>query len=146
MTISNRTLQGQPMLPYADRKIWAGNDVFATLTFLNRFSQAATPATLVLEIDDLSNAQVMLGPTDFNPTGGTVPPIWYPTFAPTMDIQIPGSIMQMTYPYQGSQICQFAWAWTGIDPVTGQTYSGTKVDVIELCAIATVTGAIGNGG
>jgi hypothetical protein len=143
MTISNRAIQGQPTLPHSKLQVWAGNDMFVDLTFLDRFGNLTTPLSLALEIDDMTNAQVMLAVPVFNPAGGTEPPIWYPAFADQMTIQIPGSIMSMSYPYQGSQIVQFAWQWTYIDPITGQTGTGTRVDAIELCAIATVTGAIG---
>jgi hypothetical protein len=146
MTIGNRALQGQPTLPSAQAQVWAGNDMFVNLTWLDRFGNQTTPLSIQLEIDDMTNAQVMLCVQQFNPAGASEPPIWYPAFAEQMTVQIPGSIMSMSYPYQGSQIVQFAWSWTYIDPVTGQTSSGARVDTVELCAIATVTGSIGVSG
>lgn len=140
--ISNRALQGQPTLPYADTIIWAGQDVFATLSFVDRTGTAVAPTSLALEIDDLSNALDMYGPASLPAGGGTYPgaPITSPAFAAVMIVQIPASIMVMSYPYQGSQIVQLSWTATAVDSVTGNTFQFKKVDIISLCAIATASG------
>src|SRR5208282_3135096 len=47
----------------------------------------------------------------------------------------------MTFPYIGSQKCQVGMQFTAIDSVTGQQFTGTGViAIIELCALATVSG------
>lgn len=140
--ISNRALQGQPTLPYTDNIVWAGQDVFPTLTFVDRTQTPVVPTSLMLEIDDLTNAVAMFGPYTFPAGGGVIPaaPVGSPAFANTMLIQIPASIMQMSYPYQGSQICQLKWTATALDSVTGTSFTFKKIDVISLCAIATPGG------
>lgn len=140
--ISNRALQGQPTLPYTDNIIWAGQDVFATLTFIDRSQVPVAPTSLVLEIDDLSNAVSMFGPYTLPSAGGVIPttPIASGAFASTMLIQIPASIMQMSYPYQGSQIVQLKWTAKAVDSVSSSSFQFQKVDIISLCAIATPGG------
>jgi len=140
--ISNRQLQGQPTLPYTDNIIWAGQDVFPTLTFVDRLQVPVVPTSLKFEIDDLTNAVSMFGPYTFPPAGGNIPtvPIGSPAFATTMLIQIPPGIMQMTYPFQGSQIVQIKWQATALDSITSQPFTIAKVDIISLCEIATVSG------
>lgn len=140
--ISNRSLQGQPTLPYTDNIIWSNQDVFVTLTFVDRTQTPVVPNTLALEIDDLSNALDMYGPATLPPGGGTYPssPITSPAFASTMIVQIPASIMVMSYPYQGSQIVQLTWTATANDSVTGNLFQFRKVDIVSLCAIATASG------
>lgn len=140
--ISNRQLQGQPSLPYTDNVIWAGQDVFPTLSFVDRLQVPVVPTSLMFEIDDLTNATGMYGPYTFPSVGGVIPaaPIGSPAFAATMTIQIPASIMVMTNPYQGSQIVQIKWQATALDSTTGVAFQINKVDIISLCAIATVSG------
>jgi hypothetical protein len=130
MVISNRALQGQPVLPYPQHYILAGNDVFIDLAFLDHTLTGITPVSLVYQIDDLTNSVNMLPPT-------------IPSPFPTSDLytlQIPGSVMVMTFPYEGSQVCQISYTMTAIDSVTGNTFTSKKVDVVELCAISTPTG------
>lgn len=140
--ISNRQLQGQPTLPYTDNVIWAGQDIFPTLNFVDRSQVPVVPTSLMFEIDDLTNAISMFGPYTFPSGGGVIPtaPIGSPAFAATMTIQIPPGIMQMTYPFQGSQIVQIKWQATALDSVTGVSFQINKVDIISLCEIATVSG------
>jgi hypothetical protein len=130
MVISNRALQGQPVLPYAQHYILAGSDVFIDLAFLDHTLTGVVPTSLSYQIDDLTNSVNMLPLTNVSPL-------------PTTDLytlQIPGSIMVMTYPYEGSQVCQISYTMTAIDSVTGNTFTSKKVDVVELCAISTPTG------
>jgi hypothetical protein len=140
--ISNRQLQGQPTLPYTDNIIWAGQDIFPTLTFVDRTQTPVVPTSLMIEIDDLTNAVSMFGPYTCLSAGGVIPtqPIGYPAFASTMLFQLPASLMQMTYPFQGSQIVQIKWKATALDSVTGNSFQIVKVDIISLCEIATVSG------
>lgn len=140
--ISNRALQGQPTLPYTDNVIWAGQDVFPTLSFVDRTNTPVVPTSLKLQIDDLTNALTMFGPYAFLSGGGVIPaqPVGYPAFAAQMVIQIPASIMQMSYPYQGSQIMQLIWTATALDSGTGNPFTFQKVDIVSLCSIATPGG------
>lgn len=137
--ISNRALQGQPTLPYTDNILLAGQDVFATLTFLDKNGVPVAPTALTLEITDLTNGQTMLGPTVLSPTGGTSP-VMYSIFATSMTIQVPASIMVMTYPNQGSQICELVWTAKAVDSVTSTAFQFKKVDIISLCSVATASG------
>lgn len=140
--ISNRQLQGQPTLPYTDNVIWAGQDVFTTLSFVDRTQTPVVPTSLAVEIDDLTNAISMFGPYTFLSAGGVIPaqPLGYPAFASVMLVDIPPGIMQMTYPFQGSQIVQLKWKATALDSVTGNSFQIVKVDIVSLCEIATVSG------
>jgi hypothetical protein len=139
--IGNRGLQGQPILPYAEVKSYAGADVFLDLAFVDHTNTPVVPTSISLEIDDLTNSQVMLAPTVLASGGSTSGSLIYPAFATTMYLQVAGAIMQMSFPYEGSQLCQFAFTFTGVDSVTGQPFTSPAViAVIELCAIQTVTG------
>jgi hypothetical protein len=85
---------------------------------------------------------VMAGPTTLNPAGavGGVP-FSYQAFSATMTLQVVASAWQMMFPYIGSQLCQVGMQFTAIDTVTGQPFTSTSVvAVIELCALATVSG------
>ncbi len=128
MVISNRALQGQPSLPYAEHFILAGNDVFVDLAFLDHTLTGVTPTSLIYQIDDMTNSVNMLPPTVLSPTSDL------------FTLQIPGSVMVMTYPYEGSQICQISYTMIAIDSVTSNPFTTKKVDIVELCAIATPTG------
>jgi len=145
MFVSNRALQGQPTLPYTDNILWAGQDVFAAMSFLDRTHTPVVPTSLQLEIDDLTNAVIMFGPYIFPSGGGNYPAqaCTSSVFATEMLVQIPASAMVMTYPYQGSQICQLSWTYTAFDSVTGNQFQAQKVDVVSLCSIATVSGGSG---
>jgi hypothetical protein len=57
-------------------------------------------------------------------------------------LQIPGSLLQMTHNWQGSQICQLWLTTTWVDPVTNQLATAQGVAVIELLAIQTPNGAL----
>jgi hypothetical protein len=139
--VGNRYLQGQPILPYANVKSYTNTDVFIDLVFVDHSQTQVTPTSIQLEIDDLTNSVTMVGPITLTPTGSTTSPLFYPAFASAMTLQIAGSAMQMTFPYEGSQICQVKMTFTAIDSVTGNPFTSTApIAMIELCAVSTVSG------
>lgn len=139
--IGNRYLQGQPILPYANVKSYQGADIFLDVEFVDHTNTPVSPTSILLEIDDLTNGQVMLGPITLVAGGSAVAPAIYPAFAAAWSIQIAGSSLQMSFPYKGSQICQFKFQFTAIDSVTGAPFTSPAVAVVELCSLATVSGA-----
>lgn len=139
--IGNRYLQGQPILPYANVKSYTNTDVFLDLVFVDHTQTQVVPTSIMLEIDDLTNAQTMLGPTTLSPTGAASGPLIYPAFTSAFTLQVSAATMQMTYPYEGSQICQFKMTFTAVDSATGQPFTSTApIAVIELCAVSSVSG------
>lgn len=144
MVIGNRYLQGSPILPYANVKAYPGTDLFMDLQFVDHTNTPVVPTSISIEIDDITNSVVMAGPSTLNAAGavGSVGvPFTYPAFAASMYLQVLGSAWQMTFPYIGSQLCQVGMQFTAIDSITGQTFtSNAVIAVIELCALATVSG------
>jgi hypothetical protein len=144
MVIGNRYLQGSPILPYANVKAYPATDIFMDLQFVDHTNTPVIPTSISIEIDDITNSVVMAGPTTLNPLGavGTAgSPFTYPAFAATMYLQCLASMWNMTFPYIGSQNCQVGMQFTAIDSVTGQPFTSTAViAIIELCALATVSG------
>jgi hypothetical protein len=142
--IGNRYLQGSPILPYANVKAYPGTDIFMDLQFVDHTNTPVVPTSISIEIDDITNSVVMAGPTTLSASGaiGTVGvPFTYPAFAATMYLQCLASMWAMTFPYIGSQLCQVGMQFTATDSVTGQPFTSTAViAVIELCALATVSG------
>lgn len=128
-TISNMGLQGRPMLPYIDFRSYAGADVFVDMTFLDHTMAPVAPTTITYEIDDISNVQNLVPSTAVPPNG-----------TPLQTIQIPGAQLPMTYPYQGSQLCQILVTATVTDSVTGQLTTAKGVAILELIAIQTPSG------
>jgi hypothetical protein len=123
MPINNRGLAGQTILPYIDYRSYAGADVFLDLTFLDHAGVLQTPASLNYRLDDLTNALVMVTQTSITPTGST------------QTIQIPGSVLQMSKTWQGSQLCQLIF--TAVLPDTSTI---KNVTILELCATQTPGG------
>lgn len=276
MTINNRGLSGQPILPYVDYRSYMGADVFIDLNFLDHTGNLVQPNSVSYRIDDLTNAVPMqpltaitwtaasaTGSVGFNGTGsvagdiltitavtsGIILPndtvvmaalpsgtkiinqitgstgttgtyhLSYPSINPitstnvqtqsfylyvtaveygvfavgdslananwsatiqslainpnpvvltgtlwlvagsqfgpfagqltvagkipsSYTLQIPGSILQMTHNWQGSQICQIWLTTIWSDPVTNQPATAQGVAVVELCAIQTPYGAV----
>jgi hypothetical protein len=144
--IGNRYLQGTPILPYANVKAYPNTDIFFDLQFVDHTNTPVIPTAISLEIDDISSATVTMAstPVTLNPAGaiGTASvPFTYPAFAATMYMQVLASAWQMTFPYVGSQLCQVGMQFTAIDTVTGQPFTSTSIiAIIELCALATVSG------
>ena len=139
--VGNRSLQGSPTFPYADYQALSGSDVFLDLAFMDHTMAPVTPTSIKVEIDDITNAVSMLGPVTLAAGGSLVPPIYYPAFTSPMYLQISGSTMQMTYPYQGSQLVQVKVLFTATDTVSGQAFTGVSTTVIELGAAPTVSGS-----
>ena len=102
--------------------------MFLDLVFLDHTNTPVIPTSFTYEIDDLTNDVGMVSATS----------VTVPTSAYTL--QIPGSQMVMTYPYVGSQLCQFSFTFTAIDSVTNASFTGNGVSIVELCAIQTPTG------
>lgn len=144
--IGNRGLQGQPVLPYANVKSYAGGDVFIDLAFVDHTGTPVVPTSIIFEIDDITNDQTPLSPVTLNPAGsGTGGVLYYTAFASSMTLQISGNsnfpALQMSFPYEGSQLDQCVMTFTAIDSVTGQSFqSAAVIAVIELCAIQTPSG------
>jgi hypothetical protein len=134
------------MLSYPSDSQYAGNDAFVPLTFLDRQRVPVTPATIQMELDDLTNSLTMAGPSTLVSTGATSGNFIYPVFssgsaAPWL-LQIPASVMQMSYPNQGSQICKLKILFTAVDSVTANTFTDVIEYVIELVASPTVSGTL----
>lgn len=144
--IGNRYLQGSPILPYANVKAYPNTDIFMDLQFVDHTNTPVIPTSISIEIDDITNSVVLpnCGPIILNPAGAVGSagsPFTYPAFAATMYLQVLASAWQMTFPYIGSQLCQVGMQFTAVDSVTGQPFTSTAVvAVIELCALATVSG------
>jgi len=116
------------------------------LQFVDHTNTPVIPTSISIEIDDITNSVVLpnCGPITLNPAGAVGSagsPFTYPAFAATMYLQVLASAWQMTFPYIGSQLCQVGMQFTAVDSVTGQPFTSTAVvAVIELCALATVSG------
>jgi len=134
-------LQGSPVRPYANVKAYPTTDIFLDLAFVDHTNTPVVPTSISIEIDDITNSVVMAGPSTLNPAGSTIAPFLYPAFASSMYLQVAASVWNMTFPNIGSQLCQVGMQFTAIDSVTGQPFTGTGIiAVIELCALATVSG------
>ena len=144
MVIGNRYLQGIPTLPYANVKAYPKTDMFLDLTFVDHTNTPVVPTSISIEIDDITNSIVLAGPTTLNPLGmiGTPSsPFTYPTFASSMFLQMLAHALPMSFPYTGSQLCQFGMQFKAVDTVTGQPFkSNSVIAIVELCALATVSG------
>lgn len=127
MTINNRGLSGNPVLPYVDFRSYAGSDLFFDLAFLDHTAAGVTPTIVTYRIDDLTNSLSMVPLTNLG------------ALAATMLVQIPASKWVMSYPYQGSQLCQITWTFTALDSVTSTSFTATLVTIVELIAIQTPT-------
>ena len=73
MTVNNRGLSGQPILPYIDFRSYQGADVFMDLTFLDHRNLPISPLSASYRVDDLTNAVPMINSTAivFSPASGT---------------------------------------------------------------------------
>ena len=139
--IGNRYLQGQPVLPYANVTAYQNTDAFLDLAFLDHTGAAVVPTAINIEIDDLTNSVALLGPTALAAGGSASGNLLYPAFAATMYLQIAAPIWTMTYPYQGSQVCQIGVTFSAVDSVTGASFTSTSVlAIVNLVAVGTVSG------
>jgi hypothetical protein len=146
LIIGNRGLQGSPNLPYLQDTTYAGEDTYCQFVFLDRTNTPVIPISIKIELDDLTNSQNMDGgPNTLVSTGASTTNYIYPAFAsggnPPWELQLTAALMQMTYPYQGSQICKLKVLWTGLDSVYGNPFTGIFENVIELVSSPTVSGA-----
>jgi len=99
------------------------------MTFFDHTMTPTIPSTIAYEIDDLSNVQGMVPLTSVTPNG-----------TPFQTVQVPGAKLVMTYPYQGSQLCEVTVMATLTDSVTGNTSTAKGVAILELIAIQTPGG------
>jgi hypothetical protein len=147
LIIGNKGLQGSPNLPYLQDQTYAGEDTYVGLVFLDRVNQPVVPISIKVELDDMTNSIAMdNGPTTLNPIGASTTFYIYPAFssgaATPWQLQLTAAVMQMTYPYQGSQICKLKVLWTGLDSVLGNPFTGVFENVIELVSSPTVSGSL----
>ncbi|MGH6878563.1 MAG: hypothetical protein ACREHV_14470 [Rhizomicrobium sp.] len=147
LIIGNRGLQGSPNLPYLQDTTLAGEDTYVNYTFLDRVNVPVVPSTISVELDDLTNSLNMDGgPNPLNPAGATSTNYIYQPFSAGANgpwvLQATAAVMQMTYPYQGSQICKLKLIWTAVDSVYGNPFTGIFENVIELVSSPTVSGGI----
>jgi hypothetical protein len=150
LIIGNRALQGGPMAPYSQSPndtSYQGVDQYLPIVFLDRTRTPVVPSSIQVELDDITNAQVMAGPSTLVSTGANTGSFIYPAFtsggagAPWV-LQISGAAMTMTYPYEGSQICQLKFVWTGNDSVTGNPFTEVANYIFELVGSPTVSGTL----
>jgi hypothetical protein len=127
--IGNRGLNGTTILPYASYNLYAGSDAFMDLEFVDHTLTPVIPTSFTWQMDDLTNDVSMIGQS----TTTTLT-------SASLTLQIPGSQMVMTYPYIGSQLCQFSFTMIAIDSVTGNPFSASGVVCIQLIAIQTPNG------
>ena len=147
LIIGNRGLQGSPNLPYLQDTQLANADAYVGYVFLDRVNQPVVPTSIKIELDDLTNnVQMDGGPVTLNPAGASTVNYIYPAFSsggnPQWQLQLTAAVMQMTYPYQGSQICKLTLVWTGVDSVLGNPFTGRFENIIELVATPTVSGTL----
>jgi hypothetical protein len=147
LIIGNRTLQGGPMLPYRGQQIYAGNDAFFPTVFLDRQRVPIVPVTVKVELDDLTNSVAMdNGPNTLAAGGGSTAFYQWPVFSsgsPTpWLLQANAAVMQMTFPYIGSQICKLKIVFTGVDSVTNNNFTDVIENIVELVASPTVSGTL----
>lgn len=125
MPLNNRGLFGQPVLAYIDYRVYAGTDAFLDLTFLDHTGTLVTPSALTYEIDDLTNSLSIVPQTAVTVTGNP------------MTLQIPGSVLQMSHNWQGSELFQVWIKATITDSVTSTQATINQVAIIEVVAIQT---------
>jgi hypothetical protein len=145
-TINNRYLQGSPILPYAQVKVYIDSDVFMDLAFVDHTQTPVTPTRVSIAITSLQSGTIVgNGPTLLNPLGAVSSVDYtYGAFAPTMVLQIAAALWQTAalqpFPWMGSQLCQIAMQFQAIDSVTGQNFTSTGiVSVIELVNLGSPT-------
>lgn len=147
LIIGNRALQGSPNLPYLQDQALAGADTYMGFVFLDRVNVPVAPISIKVELDDLSNTMLMdSGPNTLNPAGASGVNYVYPAFASgaitPWELQLTAALMQMSFPYQGSQICKLKVVWTGLDSTLNNPFTGVFENIIELVSTPTVTGAL----
>lgn len=150
LIIGNRSLQGSPMLPYQNLRTttqYAGVDAYVPLVFLDRQDVPVVPTSIKVEMDDITNSVAMdNGPQTLNPAGATGASYIYPAFtsgSPTpWLLQGTAALMNMTFPYEGSQICKLKIVFSALDSVTNNPFTAVIEWVIQLVASPTVSGSL----
>lgn len=147
LIIGNRGLQGAPNLPYLQDTTLAGEDTYINYVFLDRTNTPVVPVTISVELDDLTNSINMdNGPNPLNAAGASTTNYIYPAFASGAAspwvLQLTAAVMQMTYPYQGSQICKMKLVWTSNDSVYNNPFTGIFENIIELVSSPTASGGL----
>lgn len=124
---NNRSIAGQPTLPYTDNQVNEKADCWLEFTFVDRNGNLQVPSTLSYRIDNLTNNAVILASTAV--TVG---------LASQMEVNIPGSLNTLTSTCYGtgSQVNQVSFTATFAD---GSTDTG--VAIYEVIAIAVVGGS-----
>lgn len=122
---NNRAVAGQPVRPYSDNMVNTNCDCWFTFSFVDRNGNAVTPTSLAYQIDNLTHNVNVLGPQTVSP-GAT-----------SYELNIPASVNQMSYNWDGSQVNQLSYVITFAD---GSTETG--VQLYTLIAIATVGGSL----
>jgi hypothetical protein len=120
---------GLPGLPFADCLSYQSADVYCDLVFLDYTGTPVIPSSFTWQLDDISNATSMIGAQTVSG-----PP------AAEYTLQIPGTSMNMTHEWQGSQLCQLSFTFSAVDSVQGNNFVGRGVAVIELVSIQTPFG------
>ncbi len=123
---NNRAIAGQPTRGYNDVLVNANTDVWLALTFVDRNGLAITPTSVKYQIDNLTDTVNVLAATTF---GGTL--------SNTIEINIPASVNQMSYPDRGSQVNQIS-----VVAAYADGSKETQVFIYTLCSVATVGGSL----
>jgi hypothetical protein len=127
--------------------VLANGDTYLQYVFLDRVNQPVLPTSIRVELDDLTNCQNMDGgPNTLVSTGASTNFYIYPAFSsganPPWELQLTAALMQMTYPYEGSQICKMTLVWTALDSVYSNPFTGRFENIIELVSTPTVSGTL----
>lgn len=148
LIIGNKSLQGSSNLPYLADSQLAGMDGYVGYTFLDRANVPVVPTSIKVELDDLSNGLNMDGGPNTLSVGGASGNFYiYPAFTSGGSgnpwvLQLTANLMQMSYPYQGSQICKLKLVFTAVDSVLGNPFTDVIENVIELVSSPTASGAL----
>jgi hypothetical protein len=157
----NRYLAGEPILPYQNVTIYPNTDVFFDFSFVDHTMAPVIPTSISIEIDNITAASVLVGPTLLNAAGnvgnGTVAnPFTYPAFASSMYLQVAGILFNLFasatfpfnnsigsgYPYAGTNKLQVSMVFTATDTITGQPFTTTTIiAILELVNLSTASGA-----
>lgn len=128
--VGNRALQGSPILPYPIWRTHAGTDAFLDMVFVDHTETPVVPISFTWQMDDITNDVNMVMPTTITDWAGY-------TAGDTYTLQIPGSSLVMTFPYEGSQLAQISGEFTAVDTVTGKQFTAAFIRIIEVAAIQT---------
>jgi hypothetical protein len=125
MTINNRGLSGQPILPYVNYRSYQGADIFIDLAFLDYTGTPVTPSTLQYQIDDMTNSLSIVPATSVTVTGTA------------QTLRILGSVFQLSHNWQGSEVWQIS-----MKAILPDGSTVMAVTILELLAIQTPNGSL----